>query len=452
MRVTPYLQVIEQDGYGLCYHSLRGNLFLLEPPYLRLLNKIKKGNKREFTQSDAKRLSELIDAGYIVDKQVNEREFLAERNKEWMKKVIGGGQLRLLNLMIAEECNFGCRHCLHKCSVQTSSTHGNRKLMDWQTAKMAIDAYHDILQRWGNEHLNVHFGSAEPLINWPVLKNSVRYIRSFDDEAQLAVNTNLSLLTVAMAEFLRDNHVYISTSLDGPPEGNDAIRIFKNGKGTFDAIVSKFKMLAEIFYPLDGFSITINDLNFDALNSVFINWARDHGFRGIACDIDLINTVNATHSFDDCIEKLMEIRHACQENGMENFGTWTTAYDNLVNEPEDDMPTFCKAVKGRNISVNPSGRVFICGHTNTCLGDLANFDEIFNEDKSYFKLVESRLPGNDPMCYVCKIEGVCAGQCQITREVANATNNSKDILLCNFYRKATMRLLQEKLTAELIGN
>jgi len=451
MIVSPHLQTIEQGGYGLCYHSLRGNLFLLEPPYLRLLNKIKKALKGEISQTEAKILSELAGAGYIVNEQVDEREFLTARNKAWMKQVVGGGQLRLLNLMIAEECNFGCKHCLHKCSIQTSSAHGKRKIMDWQTARMAIDAYRNTLRRWANMHLNVHFGSAEPLMNWPVLKNSVRYIRSLDDKAQLAVNTNLSLLTVEMAEFLRDNHVYISTSLDGPLEGNDAIRIFKNGKGTFGTIVSKFKILAEISYPLDGFSITVNDLNIDALNSAFINWAHDEGFRGIACDIDLINTI-ATHSLDSCIEKLMELRHACHENSMENFGTWTTAYDNLVNEPEDDMPTFCKAVKGRNISVNPSGRVFICGHTNTQLGDLTNFDEIFGENKPYFKLVEGRLPGNDPMCYECEIEGVCAGQCQITREVANAAKNSKDILLCNFYRKATRRLLQEKLTAELIGN
>ena len=234
-----------------------------------------------------------------------------------MKKVSGGGQLRLLNLMISEACNFGCGQCLHKCSVRTYSAHGKKKFMDWEIAKKAIDRYAAILRRWGNRRLNIHFGSAEPLLNWPVLRKSVAYIRILDPNAQLAVNTNLSLLTPEMAEFFRGNQVYVSTSLDGPLDGNDAIRVFADGSGTFDMIVAKFKMLADMGYPLDGFSITINDLNFDSVNADFIRWANKQGFRGIASDIDLINTKNAERSVEDCVSKLMELRRACQKKGQD---------------------------------------------------------------------------------------------------------------------------------------
>jgi uncharacterized protein len=323
--------------------------------------------------------------------------------------------------------------------------------MDWDTARKAIDEYAAIMKMW-DRRLKVHFGSAEPLLNWPILKKCIAYIRVLDASAHLAVNTNLSLLTLEMAAFFRDNRVYISTSLDGPRIGNDLIRVFVDKKGTFDVIVSKFKLLSDIDYPLDGFSITINHLNFDSLNAKFIDWAHEQGFKGIASDIDLVNANNSHYSIDDYIEKLMELRHACQEYNIESFGTWTTAYDNLVNEPDDDMPTFCKAVKGRNISVNPLGCIFICGHTNTDLGSLSEFKNVFQLNGPYYKLVESRLPGNDPMCFSCEIEGICAGQCQITREVANATKNRHDSLLCQFYRKVTQILLQDKLTAESIND
>jgi uncharacterized protein len=449
MQASRYLQTIENNGHSLVYHSLRGNLFLLDPEYLAFLKMVVKSKVVSADIQNKKMVSELIKAGYIVNGRENERDFLRIKNERWMKKVVGGGQLRLLNLMISEACNFGCAHCLHRCSVQTGSTHGKKKLMGWQTAKTAIESYCSILQRWGNRHLNIHFGSAEPLVNWPVLKRSIEYIRSIDNGAQLAVNTNLSLLTMEMAKFFRDNRVYISTSLDGPLEGNDAIRVFKDGSGTFNTILEKFKMLFEIGYPLDGFSITINDLNFNALNPDFIYWAHNQGFRGIACDIDLINVVNASRPLKDCLQKLIDLRRACLKCGMENFGSWTTAYDNLVNEPEDEMPTFCKAVKGRNISVNPSGRIFVCGHTNSFLGTIDEFDQVFKEGQPYFNLIRSRLPGNDEMCYGCDIEGICAGQCQITREVSRATKNDRDALLCRFYRQATRRLLEEKLITEL---
>lgn len=451
MKISAYLQMIEKEGRALCYHALRGNLFLLEPEYLAFMKSIGIRRNLSLRELRSKITHDLIEASYITEDE-DEREYLFFRNREWMKKVIGGGQLHLLNLMISEACNFGCEHCLHKCSIQTGLTHGQKKIMNWEIAKKAIDEYAAVLKRQDKRNLNVHFGSAEPLLNWPVLQKSVTYIRFLDPDARLAVNTNLSLLTAEMAAFLRDNRVYISTSLDGPAIGNDAIRVFKDGSGTFDAIVAKFKILADVGYPLDGFSITINDLNFDSINADFIAWAHQQGFRGIATDIDLINTKNSKHSVDDCINKLMELRRICHGYEMENFGTWTTAYDNLVNEPDDNMPTFCKAIKGRNISINPSGKIFICGHTNTSLGSLDEFNKIFEADSPYVKLVESRLPGNDPMCFGCEIEGVCAGQCQITREVASVTGNGRDSLLCRFYRSVTRKLLEEKLNTELLDD
>ena len=439
MKASPYLQIIEKDGCALCWHALRGNLYFLEPDYLDALRTGKSDNINI--------IHDLAEAGYLVDEGINERDFLTHKNMTWMELVPNGGQLRMLNLMISEVCNFGCQHCLHRCSIEVSPTHGKKLIMDWETAKAAIDVYTAIMRLW-NRPIDVHFGSAEPLLNYGVVKRAITYFRQLDPRCKLAVNTNLSLLTREMAEFFRDHQVFISTSLDGPPEGNDAMRQFKDQSGTYATIISRFNLLKDIGYPLDGFSITLNDLNFDLVTPEFIAWAHTQGFTGIATDIDLINMTNARRSIEECVAKLLELRSACLDLGIENFGSWTTAYDNLVNEPEDDMPTFCKAAKGQNLSINAEGLIFICGHTTTPIGKLDDIDEVLTSDSPYVKLVASRLPGNDPSCFGCEIEGVCAGQCQITREVAKATGNARDLLLCQFYRLATRRLLERKLVLE----
>ncbi|MEK7096571.1 MAG: radical SAM protein [Patescibacteria group bacterium] len=368
-----------------------------------------------------------------------------------MQKVHSGGQLRLLNLVISEACNFGCSHCLHSCSTGTSTSHGQKKLMDWETAQKAIDEYAAVMQIWDTHPLDVHFGSAEPLLNWSVLEQAIYYTRGLDPNAKLSVNTNLSLITKSMIKVLKANEIYISTSLDGPPAGNDAIRTFKDGGATFNAIVSKFGLLEEMDYPLDGFSITLNDLNFDVVNPDFIDWAYQRGMKGIATDVDMINTAQANRDVNNCVLKLMELRFACQARGMENFGSWTTSYDHLVNEPIDNMPTFCRAAKGQNISVNPEGWLFICGHTTTPIGRIDHLEEALSERSPYCQLVKSRLPGEDPECMGCEIEGLCAGQCQITREVSRATGNNRDKTMCELYRNATRVLLKEKLDQELEG-
>ena len=449
LKASAYLRVMRRDGSALCFHSLFGNLFLLSPEYLLVLDSFIDG-KGDPNRPDV--VADLKKANYLVDEDEDERNLLRAKNIKWLDSVRGGGQLKVLNLIISEACNFGCGHCLHSCSIKTSTTHGKKKFMDFKTAKRAIDLYRSILTSQGREHLVIGFGSAEPLLNWQVLKESAGYIRSLDKNAEISVNTNLSLLTFEMACFLRDNRVYISTSLDGPPEGNDAIRVFPDGGGTFSRIVKKFKLLEAVGYPLDGFSITINDLNFSTITPDFVRWAYNQGFRGIATDVDLINAQNSSVPVEAYVDKLIEIRRTCLELGIENFGSWTTAYHNLVNEPEDGMPAFCKAVKGQSIAVNPEGMVFICGHTNTPIGDLEHFEEIFGSESELIKIAESRLPGNNPMCVGCEIEGICAGQCQITREVSKATGNQKDLFLCSLYRLATKRLLEEKLASELTNN
>lgn len=213
--------------------------------------------------------------------------------------------------------------------------------------------------------------------------------------------------------------------------------------------MKKFKILSDINYPIDGFSVTINDLNFNYINEDFIKWAANEGFRDIASDVDLINTINSSRTVDDCVKKLIDLRNCCLKYKIENFGSWTTAYHNLVNDTENEMPTFCKAVKGNNISINPEGKIFICGHTTTVLGDINDFENVFSINSPYYKLIEKRLPGNNTDCYNCYIEGVCSGQCQITNEVAKTTKNNRDHFLCDLYRKATYILLQKKLELEL---
>lgn len=441
-----------KNFYSLCFHSLLGNLFFLEPLYTKTLETFCYPRKLRNKEKDSEAISKLAKVSYLVDENLDERKIIEKRNKEWMEVIPNGGHLCLLNLIISETCNLACSHCLHRCSVDTNTSHGSKKIMDWLMARKTIDLFTRLMDKWNRQNYSVSFGSAEPLINWDVFKKSVIYLKQINSEIKLTINTNLVLMDIEKAKFLRDNKVFISTSLDGPKYGNDLIRNFPDGRGTYKKILANFKLLADIGYPLDGFSITINDLNFDYVDSNFIDWAASQGFKGIATDIDLINTLNSSRSIKDCVDKLLGLRKSCQINNLENFGSWTTAYHSLVNGSDDGMPTFCKAIKGNNISVNPEGKLFICGHTTTLLGNIDYFKEVFFYNSPYYKLVESRLPGNDLNCFDCQIEGACAGQCQITREVAKTTGNGRDSFLCEFYRTVTFALLKEKLKEELKDN
>jgi len=450
MKRSNYLQFVPYKNHRLYFHSLRGNLFLLEKEYFETLDSFTT-SRAQGPKDNQEIINDLKNAAYLIEDATDERDFTKKRNIEWMNRLPSGEHFYLLDLTVSEACNLGCAHCLHKCSVSLSESHGKKKFMDWETAKQSIDFFYKNAKKNGlkEEKLWVHFGSAEPLLNWEIIARSILYLNGLSEKIRIAINTNITLVDKEIAQFLKDYNVEVSTSLDGPINGNDAIRIYPDGRGTFNKIIEKLELFESIGYPLDGFSITINDLNFDYIDDSFIEWAKQKNFKGIATDIDLINMKNAARSIDECVEKLISLRKSCLSRGIENFGSWTTSYQHLVNGSEDGMPTFCRAVKGNNISVSPDGNFFICGHTTTQLGSLREKENVFDKIGAYALLVSQRLTGNDPMCTECILEGVCAGQCQITREVSRKTGNGREEYLCNFYKQVTMRLLQEKIIEEV---
>ncbi|MEI8009236.1 MAG: radical SAM protein [bacterium] len=449
MQKSKHVQTIGDENNALVFHSLIGNLFLLNKEYLETLNSFTIARPLSKKEEKSEIIAELIAASYIIDEMHDERISITEKNLQWMSGFETGEKVRLLDLMVSESCNFGCKHCLHSRSTMLTGSHGKKRFMDVETAKQAIDLYYQILnQHTENITGNIHFGSAEPLLNWPVVKEACLYAKKIDKSCLLSINTNLTLLTQEQAVFFKEHNVYVATSLDGPKEGNNMIRTYKNLTGTFDDILKNIRLLQSVGHPIDGFSITINDLNFDSINTDFVDWIANQGFKGIGTDIDLINEDNCTKSVAEYVDKLMEIRIACENHGIENFGSWTTVYENLVNPPEDSMPTFCKAIKGRNIAINPEGKVFLCGHTTTAMDNIFTID-IFKKHHVFYDVVESRLPGNDEFCLHCSIEGICSGQCHITREVTENLQSNKTNMLCEFYKIATNKLLEHKLQKEL---
>jgi len=305
-------------------------------------------------------------------------------------------------------------------------------------AKKCVDRYVSLARRHGGALCRIHFGNAEPLLNWPVLDMVLRYCSGITDLAfDFAVNTNLSLMSRDMAKELKAFRVRIATSLDGMPEANDAIRITKGGQGTFSTITDHIDMLSDIGYPLDGFSITVTKTNFDLIGTDIIEWARDRNMTSMAFDYDLVDLVDIP--VDERVEKLMRLKKYANKLGMDFFGTWDTAFRNLMDESElADNRAFCAAVGGKSLEFNVDGTVKVCSHLTGRIGHVDQFDQLFANDGALFELVADRFPGTDKRCVGCAIEGLCAGQCHVTREAETRFVKKRHCRLfddmCGFYR------------------
>lgn len=170
--------------------------------------------------------------------------------------------LKAMCLHVAHACNMDCEYCF----AGKGEYHGTAGLMDYETGVRAIEFL--IENSPGRRNLEVDFFGGEPLLNWEVVKKLVAYGRSREKETgknfRFTLTTNGLLLDDEVIDFCNREMGNVVISLDGSPKTNDRMRRTKDGKGTYDLIIEKFRDFAQKRggdYYMRG-TYTRNNLNF----------------------------------------------------------------------------------------------------------------------------------------------------------------------------------------------
>ena len=192
----------------------------------------------------------------------------------------GDSIIKALCLHMAHTCNLVCDYCF----AGQGRYHGADALMSLDTAKAAIDF---LIKSSGTRHnLEVDFFGGEPLLNWEVIKETVKYARSvevkYGKNIRFTLTTNGVQLDDEVTEFCNREISNVVLSLDGRKKTHDARRKTPSGGGSYDLIVPKFKRFAEIReggYYMRG---TYTSQNKDFLNDIL--HIADLGFTELAME------------------------------------------------------------------------------------------------------------------------------------------------------------------------
>lgn len=171
--------------------------------------------------------------------------------------------VKALCLHIAHDCNLACRYCF----AGEGEYQGDRSLMSYEVGKKALDF---LIQNSGSRrNLEVDFFGGEPLMNFDVVKRLVEYGRSREAEAnkkfRFTLTTNGVLLNEEIMEFANREMSNVVMSIDGRKCVNDRMRPTRNGKGSYDIIMPKFKQFAESRHQTNYYvrgTFTHNNLDF----------------------------------------------------------------------------------------------------------------------------------------------------------------------------------------------
>lgn len=147
--------------------------------------------------------------------------------------------LKSLCLNIAHDCNLRCGYCF----AGTGDFGGKRALMSKDIAEKAVEFA--IAGSKKRHNLEMDLFGGEPLVNFPVVKHVIEYVRKREQETgkniKLTLTTNGTLLTDEIIQFLNDNRVMLVLSLDGSKETHDHMRPMTGGRGSYDKAVAGFK-------------------------------------------------------------------------------------------------------------------------------------------------------------------------------------------------------------------
>jgi len=153
--------------------------------------------------------------------------------------------LQSLVMNLTNQCNLSCQYCYEFGEDKVATPEGKPKFMDLETAKASVDF---LLANSGDRRaVHITFFGGETLMNFPLLKQVVNYAtekaaaqgRAID----FSLTTNATLLTPQIIEFLSENHIGVTVSMDGPPDLHDKLRVFANGRGSYDIIEPRVRAL-----------------------------------------------------------------------------------------------------------------------------------------------------------------------------------------------------------------
>ncbi len=149
--------------------------------------------------------------------------------------------LNTLVLSVSSGCNLACGYCYK----EDLTAPARARKMDADTARRGVDLL--ISESAARTGINLAFLGGEPLTNLPLIRSVVAYAEercaAAGKRPNFTLTTNATLLNEEIIDFL-DQHCFgLSISIDGPREVHDRRRKTRGGRGSYDLVAAKAKLL-----------------------------------------------------------------------------------------------------------------------------------------------------------------------------------------------------------------
>jgi uncharacterized protein len=381
------------------------------------------------------------------------REVKAIRNgqKEYAKSepLPESFPLQTIVLNVTNQCNLSCQYCYEFGEDKVATPEGKPKFMAWETAKSSVDYL--FAESQGRKSVHITFFGGETLMNFPLLKQVVAYARTRAQELKVNIDfsltTNATLLSPTIIEYLAENAIGVTVSMDGPKEMQDKFRVFSNGRGSYDIIKPKVQNLLATHRtrPIAA-RVTMTSGAMD-VKKIYRHLKHELGFyevgfAPVTTSPSRLYSINepgmdsVLEQFSELADEYLEFALRGEHHGFSNVSDTLSELHQGVNK---SLP--CGAGLGM-VGVGPSGDIAPCHRfVDSDQHVLGNVSTGIDKEKQSDFLTRGNIDTKYD-CHECWARPLCAGGCHHEAFVRYGDTGHANLHYCDWIRGWTDKCLQ----------
>ena len=357
--------------------------------------------------------------------------------------------LTTLVLNVTSKCNLACTYCYEYGADRVTEPSKKPRFMTEETAKQSVDFM--FKEAGDNKTVHLTFFGGETLLNYKVLRSALGYAREraleLGKEVDVSLTTNATLLRDEIIDWIVDNDVGVTVSIDGDREQQNQHRVFHNGKGSYDVIRPHIESLLQKHRrrPV-GARVTLTRDNLDVIAifrhlrgelgfwevgfaPVTTSWQRDYAIEEAGFEHMLAQ-------FQELAREYLAFALAGKHHGFSNVR-------DTVEELHKGMSKAYPCGAGLGLlGVATDGDVALChrfaGSDSHKLGTV--FDGVDHSIQDDY-LVKHHI-ANKTDCSQCWARPICAGGCYHEAQTRYGSTERPNLHYCEWIRRWTHTCLE----------
>lgn len=322
--------------------------------------------------------------------------------------------LTTIVLNVNTGCNLACSYC-YKEDLDTPA---KSRRMAFDTAVKSIELL--LRESPDRDSYNIVFFGGEPLANLPLIREVVAHAEPRFVELGKRVNftltTNATLLTEEIVDWLDAHRFGLTVSMDGPKALHDKNRKTVGGKGSYDVVAAKARMLLQRYRSRPvGARVTLT-AGVTAVEEIFDHLKGEIGFAEVGFSPVTSGEMAVFNLSGEELETVFagmkalgrRYREAARQGRNLGFSNMHQLMQDLYEGRSKALP--CGAGVGM-LAVDHEGGLNLChrftGSDMERYGDVER--GIARERLAGF--IEARADRTDKGCATCRIRNLCAGGC-----------------------------------------